>query len=264
MGSQRYNGLRWCGLGTLSVPLLRFHEDRGSEEKVKDRHLETYIVECVHCQQKFRIPVKVYPIQAMCSKCGSKWIEFPYKIVDIEQRTAEWFVWRNQGLGASDATAIMGENPWKSRERLLKEKIAGSTFPGNSATRRGIALEPEARIQYQKYRGFEVRPACLQSKHFDWLRASVDGLAENGNLVVEIKCGDKVFQYSSSTRKVPEYYYGQLQHILAVTGLQKIDYWCYLPERGKVYLCVKRDIRYIAKLMRTEYEFWQELQRRRV
>src|SRR5581483_972237 len=36
-----------------------------------------------------------------------------YTIVDLRQGTQEWLGWRNQGIGASDAPIIMGENPWK-------------------------------------------------------------------------------------------------------------------------------------------------------
>ena len=37
---------------------------------------------------------------------------------------------------------------------------------------------------------------------------------------------------TSQTRSAPDYYYGQLQHILAVTGLDSLDFWCYWPGSG--------------------------------
>jgi putative phage-type endonuclease len=128
---------------------------------------------------------------------------------------------------------------------------------------RGSELEPEARSCYEQVTGLKVRPACLQSTKFDWFRASVDGLAPEGNSVVEIKCGDSVYRHTASERRVPRYYYGQLQHILAVTGLSKIDFWCYLPGYPEVRLCIDRDDRYIDKLISTEIEFWEEILRRR-
>jgi predicted phage-related endonuclease len=72
-------------------------------------------------------------------------------------------------------------------------------------------------------RGF---PSCLQSTRFEWLRASVDGLSVEKNAAVQIKFGDSVHRKSSATHKVPDYYYGQLLHILAVTGFGSIDFWC--------------------------------------
>ncbi|HNX99051.1 MAG TPA: YqaJ viral recombinase family protein, partial [Candidatus Aminicenantes bacterium] len=139
-----------------------------------------------------------------------------YTIVALRQGTSEWLDWRNQGVGASDAPAIMGENPWKSAERLLREKLEDRRCPPNAAMARGTALEPVARRQFERLTGVNVTPACLLSTRSSWLRASVDGLARDGGTVVEIKCGESVYRHSSTTRTVPGYYYGQLQHILAV------------------------------------------------
>jgi putative phage-type endonuclease len=157
----------------------------------------------------------------------------------------------------------MGENPWKSREQLISEKLTTPSYRRNRAMARGTELEPEARSCYEQVTGLRVRPACLRSTKFNWFRASVDGLAPEGNSVVEIKCGDSVYRYTASERGVPRYYYGQLQHILAVTGLSKIDFWCYLPGHPGVRLCIDRDDRYIDRLIRTEIEFWDEILRRR-
>lgn len=187
----------------------------------------------------------------------------PYKIVDIVQDTSAWLRWRNQGVGASDAPVIMGENPWKSCEQLIKEKLNGLRFSPNAAMARGATLEPEARSRYEHLVGIKVRPVCLQSTLFNWLRASIDGLAFDGSSVVEIKCGNSIYEYAISKHQVPKYYFGQLQHILAVTGLSKIDFWGYLPRRPEVYLCIGRDNRYINRLIETEQEFWQEFLRHR-
>ena len=171
----------------------------------------------------------------------------PYHIVNMTQGTPEWLDWRRQGIGASEAPAIMGENPWKTPKNLLKEKIEGSKSRPNAAMLRGIALEPEARESYENVVGVKVPPVCIQSNEYEWLRASLDGLSEDGHLVVEIKCGESVYKKSASTGKVPRYYFGQLQHILAITHLPCIDFWCYLPDRPEVHLCIQRDDVYIQK-----------------
>ena len=183
----------------------------------------------------------------------------PYLIVELPQGGSEWLVWRSQGIGASDAPAIMGENPWKTRGRMLSEKSMGWSAPMNEAMARGMRLEPEARRSYERAVGVEVRPLCLQSTLFDWLRASVDGLSLDGSKVVEIKCGESVYRQTASTHRVPAYYFGQLQHILAVTGLASIDFWCYLPRRPHVRLTVDRDDRYIERLFEAEEAFWQDV-----
>ena len=123
--------------------------------------------------------------------------------------------------------------------------------------RRGQELEPYARNEFEIEFGVTLDPACLQSTRYDWLRASVDGIAVDENFVVEIKCGEKAYQYSATKRSVPRYYYGQLQHILAVTDLKAVDYWCYLPSRPCIHIRVARDEPYIKRLLKAEKEFWK-------
>jgi putative phage-type endonuclease len=186
-----------------------------------------------------------------------------YTIVNLQQNTPAWLEWRNQGIGASDAPAIMGENPWKSVDYLLREKCTGKVYDPNAAMARGAGLEPEARKCYERKFGIRIAAACLQSTRYEWLRASVDGLAADGSTVVEIKCGESVYRKSAATREVPDYYFGQLQHILAVTGLHEIDFWCYLPSRPEVHIAVARDDGYIKRLLEAEHAFWQRVLRHR-
>lgn len=183
-----------------------------------------------------------------------------YTVVDLQQGTTEWLEWRSNGIGASDAPAIMGENPWKSSIRLLSEKLGtADKFGGNAAMARGTALEPEARKRYEAISKVRVAPACLQSNEHTWQRASVDGLATDGNVVVEIKCGESVYKRTASSRQVPSYYIGQLQHILAVTDLPHIDFFCWLPNLPEIHLRINRDDHYIARLIVAEQAFWRQL-----
>ena len=170
-----------------------------------------------------------------------------------------------QGRGASDASIIMGENPWKSAAELLEEKRGPARdSPKNEAMIRGTLLEPEARSRYIKRTGNEVAPACLQSLQHSWLRASVDGISSSGNVVVEIKCGESVYRHTSECGCAPDYYYGQLQHILAVSGLASLDFWYYLPRRRPILTEVPRDDEYIARLIAAEKNFWNSIQPRPV
>jgi len=185
----------------------------------------------------------------------------PYFRVDLDQGTDAWLAWRTQGIGASEAAAIMGENPWKSRRTLLAEKCGLSRpWSGNAAMAFGTATEPEARARYVAALGVAVEPACVQSHGRDWLRASLDGLSPDGRQAVEIKCGQRAYAETAKTGRPPRYYVGQLQHILAVTGLDAIDFWCYWPGEPEVHVRVGRDEVYIGRLMEAEARFWQEVQ----
>jgi len=120
----------------------------------------------------------------------------------------------------------------------------------------GTKLEPEARKLYVEETGKDVRPVCVQSSKYAWLRASLDGLTTNQDSVVEIKCGASVYRKVSKYRAIPAYYYGQLQHILAITDLDSLDFWCYWPGSPNLLLAVERNDLYIERLLIKELEFW--------
>jgi len=181
-----------------------------------------------------------------------------YTIVEIEQGTLEWLEWRHNGIGASDAPVVMGENPWKTAAELLREKRGPARESvQNAAMSRGTLLEPEARRRYISRTGRDVQPACLQGSQHEWLRASVDGITSGGDVAVEIKCGESVYRNTSRFGCPPDYYYGQLQHILAVTGLESLDFWCYLPGCRELLVPVERDNNYIERLLDAEFKFWK-------
>lgn len=183
-----------------------------------------------------------------------------YTKIQLNQGTREWLEWRHKGIGASDAPVIMGENPWKDVSEILRDKCGAPKQQfENEAMARGTMLEPEARKKYVLRRGVDVQPACLQSTQYDWLRASVDGLSDDGSVIVEIKCGNSVYRKTAASGRVPDYYYGQLQHALAVTGLASIDFWCYLPDCPEVLVTVPRNEDYIKRLLEKEFFFWQKV-----
>jgi putative phage-type endonuclease len=186
-----------------------------------------------------------------------------YVIVELQQGTTEWREWRHNGIGASDASTIMGENRFKSAAQLLNEKRGPAQDYGqNAAMARGTELEPEARRLYIAKTGREVCPVCLKSTRYDWLRASLDGFAINYDAVVEIKCGQSAYRTAAQTGSVPDYYYGQMQHILAVTGLDSLDFWCYWPGCPSILIPVPRNPAYIERLLNRELEFWNLVQQR--
>ena len=111
------------------------------------------------------------------------------RIERLQQNTAEWHRWRQQGLGASDAPVIMGEAAFKTPRMLwsiktgrMQEDAAGP------AARRGRELERLARRTYEQEVGIQMEPLCLVHDQLEWMRASLDGLSFDGSTVLEIKC----------------------------------------------------------------------------
>ncbi|MBN2399008.1 MAG: YqaJ viral recombinase family protein [Candidatus Aminicenantes bacterium] len=179
--------------------------------------------------------------------------------LNFEQSTGDWLAWRRGGIGASDAPVVMGLSPWqKEGELLLLKTGQKAERPANGAMERGKRLEPVARQAYVAHTGIAVEPVCVQSRRHDWMRASLDGLSADGQHVLEIKCpGEKDHSLAAGGR-VPEKYFPQLQHILAVTGLAEIHYWSFRFDHT-VLLKVERDESFIAGLIEKEIDFWTKV-----
>lgn len=191
-----------------------------------------------------------------------------YRVVPLEQGTDRWLRWRREGIGASEAAAVLGCSPFTTRERLLVEKTAGGVTaevfsPARTfAMRRGQRLEPVARAAYVRRTGRRVAPICLESVDRAWLRASLDGWDEERTRPLEIKCPGLRAHAEALAGRVPPHYYAQLQHILAVTGCGAIDYFSY-REDSQVLLTIHRDEGYIERLLEAESTFWREVERLR-
>jgi putative phage-type endonuclease len=182
----------------------------------------------------------------------------PYQIIALVERTAAWWQWRQGGVGSSDAATILGVKPAKSTERLLFEKQHPPKDSGRNFVRaQGAALERAARTHYILAVGSTVEPTCVQNIDRPWQRASLDGLSADGERAVEIKCGQAAYQRATARRRPPQHHYAQLQHILSVTNLPVIDYWCYFPSHPPLRLEVPRDEAYIERLLAAEEIFWK-------
>lgn len=166
--------------------------------------------------------------------------------------------WRHSGIGASDASTIMNENRFKSPDELLHEKQNKVDIEENVKMRKGKDLEPIARTLYQKNTKIMVQPICIQSVLYPWLIASLDGISNDYKKLVEIKCGESAYKQAVQNI-IPNYYFGQLQHQLMVTGLNSLDYWCYWPGEMGILIIVNRDNSYIKKLFKQEEKFYQSM-----
>src|SRR5258707_13490591 len=111
------------------------------------------------------------------------------RIERLEQNTPEWHRWRLEGIGASDAPVVMGEAPFRTRRFLwsVKTGLAKESAVGPAA-RRGRALEQTARSAYERCTGIQMEPLCLVHDRLKWMRASLDGMSFNGDVVLEVKC----------------------------------------------------------------------------
>lgn len=182
-----------------------------------------------------------------------------FKIVVYEKGTEEWVGWRHDGIGKTDAAEIMRVGVVIPGKLLAEKNRPPRSNLLTPEQEEGILLEPQAREAYETEFSQTMSPVCIESTKFPWMRASLDGISEDGSSLLEITCGRRAFQKSSNTRRPSEYIFPLLQHILAITGHDSIDFWCYRPTFRPLLLKVERDCRYIDNLIKEEEKFWKKV-----
>lgn len=176
------------------------------------------------------------------------------------QGSQEWIAWRMSGIGASEAAAVLGICPYVTPYGLWKVKTNRSNhFEGNSFTQHGHETEAKARARYELISMNNMEPACSTHPKYSICRASLDGLSEDGKLVLEIKCpkGNSTFDVAKAG-KIPDHYWAQVQYQLAVTGADLLHFFVYHEESGDDALVeVKPDVAYQGMLIAKVLEFWK-------
>jgi putative phage-type endonuclease len=179
------------------------------------------------------------------------------KIIELEQGSPEWLSWRKTVITATDASIIMGSNPWDTpytcwqrKLGLIEEKVT------NDAMERGKRLEPEARAKFIESHGIEMQPMVVESTEYDFLGASLDGISQIGGSLLEIKCGGSKLHEMAAKGEIPQYYRDQMQHQLLVTGAEKCFYYSYNGTDG-ICIEVLPDPDFKDKFMPKAREFWK-------
>ncbi len=170
------------------------------------------------------------------------------------QGTQAWLDLRKTKITATDACIIMNESKWKTRIQLYKEKI--SNVHNNFCTpamQRGIDLEPLARELYSLKTGIFVEPKVIVK---DWAMASLDGISECGNYLIEIKCPGQKDHEIALSGKIPSHYFPQLQHQMWVCDVEKMHYFSFDGTDGVIVEILKDPI-YLERLISEELKFFE-------
>ncbi len=180
------------------------------------------------------------------------------KIIEgLIQGSEVWHVYRKSRIGASDSAAVLGVSKWASALELWERKLGISPEQEeNSAMSRGKALEEEARQEFMHLKQIAVEPQVVEHDSLPWMFASLDGLSWCQKYAVEIKVPGRENHLLALRGFVPEHYWPQLQHQLAVTGLDMIYYYSY-DGLNNACIEVQRDQDYIDKLIAEELKFYK-------
>lgn len=154
-----------------------------------------------------------------------------FKAYDFENEQ-QWLKGRMSGIGGSDASAVVGMNPYKSNIDLFEEKI-GRVIPKDISDKPCVIYGKKAeeyirelfKLDYPEYQVEHHEFRILQSKDHPFMQASLDGELtdrEGRKGILEIKTTNilQSMQYEKWKDRIPDNYYIQVLHYLLVTGWQ--------------------------------------------
>jgi putative phage-type endonuclease len=176
-----------------------------------------------------------------------------------EMTRDQWLAWRRKGIGSSDAASIMGQSPWRTPYQTWEEKVFGTQQEDNPAMQRGRDYEEAARQCYMRKKGLVVKPRNLEHPKYPWIKASFDGITEDGKRAVEIKVPGKADHSRASMQMITPKYIIQMQHqFQVVVNLEVNEYFSYDPLEDDGYIIPQeRDVSFIEnELFPAEAQFW--------
>ena len=175
----------------------------------------------------------------------------PYKIFDFPDESA-WIKGRMNGIGGSDASAVVGMNPYKSNIDLFEEKI-GRKIPEDISDKPCVVY------------------GILQSIQYPFMQASLDGELtdpKGRRGILEIKTTNilQSMQREKWNDRIPDNYYIQVLHYLLVTGYEFVVLRAHLntdwggEKRTTVkdYFIERSEVRDdLDMLLKEEQKFWK-------
>ena len=184
---------------------------------------------------------------------------------------SEWLKLRASGIGGSDAGAIMGLNKYATPLSVYFAKKDLAVHEGSKAAEWGNILEDPVRQKAREELGIQIEtvPGMFTNKEHDFMNANFDGLVFvegekeiagsvvfglGGHEIKTSRTGD-----GFTTDEIPDSYYAQVQHYMAVTGLTFFVLTVFIFDQytGRHYVIPRND-EFINRLIEAEGTFWNE------
>jgi putative phage-type endonuclease len=140
----------------------------------------------------------------------------------------EWLKARANTIGGSDASAVVGMNPYKSNEDLWFEKtgqVISEDISDKPYVKYGTEAEPLLRelfkLDFPQYQVFYEENNLFRNEKYPWGHYSADGWLtdENGRKgILEIKTTEilQSMQKEKWNQRIPDNYYIQILHGLLI------------------------------------------------
>ena len=180
----------------------------------------------------------------------------------MDEKEYQWLKQRKSGIGGSEASIVLGVNPWRSRLELWNDKInpvIQTTETVDLNFKWGKILEPVIINEYKNITGRKVITGVEQftSEQYPFMNANLDGIVidkKKGIGVLEAKTKGAFVNWNEN---IPLYYMIQMQHYLAVTGFKYASFTVLdFAKKDLLWYDVDRDENLISKIIDEEKKFW--------
>ncbi|CEO21172.1 YqaJ viral recombinase family nuclease [Paraclostridium sordellii] len=191
----------------------------------------------------------------------------------------EWLEARRGGIGGSDASSVLGFNPYKSSISVYLEKIQNNNLSRDLERKDGISLinknQFKEEVSYKmelgnKLEEFVAREftlktgkkvrninGILKNDNYPFALANIDRAVVGEKAFLECKVTNS-FSKKLWKKEVPMHYQIQMTHYMAVTGATHCYVAALIGNEDLVIHKIYRDEELINKVMNLEKRFWDE------
>lgn len=177
-----------------------------------------------------------------------------------EMSREEWLRTRKKGIGGSDASVVLGFNPWKSPFELYIEKTSDDIRELDSeAVYWGTVLEDVIAEEFTRRTGKKVRRQNKVFIHpeYDFMIANIDRDVVGEKALLECKTTSAFNADAWEGEHIPPAYICQLQHYMAVLGYEKAYIAVLIGGQKFIWKELKRDDEFIELMIQEEKNFWE-------
>lgn len=185
----------------------------------------------------------------------------PYRVLELEQKTPEWFKARHRKMTASREPVLFDASPHQTRLQLFEEMSLDEPKPeeDKEVFRMGHAAEAQGREWIKANLGLEMRPMVLVSNECPDLLASLDGFDLKRNAIFEAKFTGAAKLADIKSGKIPEHFAIQIQTQLFVSGAKFCTLFALDPKGEAAVIDIEPDTNRFAAIIEKTQEFMKAL-----
>jgi len=193
----------------------------------------------------------------------------------VEQGSPEWHRLRARKITASEMGCVLAKPTTKRHGTYFMQKFRAFSYgelPDDSPKpwhQHGLKYEKFARSMCSLFLNSDIRECGIfVNPAADFMSASPDGVIENQNSGIEIKCRSSLSAHEKTkyAGKCPPEYMPQVQTQIICGGFDHVWFASFYvnpddPDDNDLFLVkVNPDEKYIEKIYAASFDFWAKLQ----